>query len=350
MILEYTTATRGMYVEIPLNGDVNVFIDWGDDLSTVFSGTLDMYNHIGHSFNEAGRFEVKIYGSAGAMHGSLVNPACLSAIVEWGELGIRGLYCAFRGSSIETIPDGYQEFFKEVVTFERTFQGCKKLKEIPADLFNDLPEITGFGTTFWGCSALTTIPATLFDGTTNVTSVRGLFRECSSLASIPEGLFDGMTNLNDALTCFDGCTSLKVAPAHLFAANTKLSDATSLFRDSGIVSVEEGFLANCPDLRTVDQIFSANRSLKTIPTSLFDNNRKISVFSQAFSNCTELTGESPYSMIGGNKVHLYERSAHGSEFTVPANDRVSIGGCFYNCTKLSDYNSIPDGWWKNSYR
>ena len=56
--------------------------------------------------------------------------------------------------------------------------------------------------------------------------------------------------------------------------------------------------------------------------------------------CSALTGESPYTMIDGQKVHIYERADYPEHFTA-----LSIFySCFNDCTGLTDFAKIPTNW------
>ncbi len=57
-------------------------------------------------------------------------------------------------------------------------------------------------------------------------------------------------------------------------------------------------------------------------------------------NCWNLTGESPYTMIDGQKVHLYERVNYPDHFTEPTLFIMA----FRYCTGLTDYAQIPSDW------
>lgn len=83
-------------------------------------------------------------------------------------------------------------------------------------------------------------------------------------------------------------------------------------------------------------------SLKSIPAALFDKALMASKFDYAFAGCTGLTGESPYTMYNGNKIHLYERKQYYN--LGGFNNRITGTKCFYNCTGLSDYEDITTGW------
>ena len=61
-----------------------------------------------------------------------------------------------------------------------------------------------------------------------------------------------------------------------------------------------------------------------------------------FMNCSSLGGESPYTMHNDVKVHLYERNMFPARFTPVASGYL----CFFGCSGLSDYATMPDNWKK----
>ena len=180
----------------------------------------------------------------------------------------------------------YITFKEDLTDFSDAFYGCLALKSIPENLFANNPEVADFACTFWNCKALTEIPENLFANCPKVTDFSYIFA-ATSISSIPENLFANNLEVTDFTGTFLGCLKLE-----------------------------------------------------QIPNKLFDNNRKIKVFSGLFSNCTSLKGESPYTMIGDKKVHLYERQNYPEHFTAPIN----FWDCFHNCTGLTDYDQIPS--WK----
>ena len=174
--------------------------------------------------------------------------------------------------------------------------------------------ITNFSDVFLGCIKLTSVPANLFANHPNATSFSGAFFGCMSLKSIPAGLFANNRKVTDFYSTFFGCTSLAAIPENLFANN--------------------------PEVTSFNFTFYGCKALTSIPANLFDNNRKVTDFAYTFYGCKALTGESPYTMIDGQKVHLYERANYPEQFTAPENsDR-----CFYGCTGLTDYSQIPTDW------
>ena len=119
---------------------------------------------------------------------------------------------------------------------------------------------------------------------------------------------------------------------------TDFTDAFSSCRT--LTSIPENLFANCPEVTNFSNAFYGCWALKSIPKNLFDNNRKVTTFSSTSFSCGSLTGESPYTMVKGKKVHLYERKNYPEHFTVPT----SFSSCFYGCAGLSDYAQIPSDW------
>lgn len=203
------------------------------------------------------------------------------------------------------------------------FSGCENLKEIPAGLFRNNTRLGYIQCAFSGCSSLTSLPEGLFANCPGIQSVSeinsvmdayGLFSNCTSLTEIPEDLFASMTKVTRLDGIFKGCTSLREIPEKLFANNTQ------------VISMWEAF-AGC-------------KSLQRIPTGLFDSMRTLQAVRLLFKNCSSLTGESPYTLINGKKVHLYERKDYPNEFL----EITSHTSAFNNCTNLTDYESIPSNW------
>lgn len=72
-------------------------------------------------------------------------------------------------------------------------------------------------------------------------------------------------------------------------------------------------------------VFSGCTGLNgTIPSNLFENNRKIIHFQNAFYGCKNLIGSAPA---------LWELENISSK-----------SGCFANCSKLNNYSEIPSDW------
>ena len=64
--------------------------------------------------------------------------------------------------------------------------------------------------------------------------------------------------------------------------------------------------ANNAQVISMWEAFAGCKSLQRIPTGLFDSMRTLQGVRLLFKNCSSLTGESPYTLISGKKVHLYD--------------------------------------------
>lgn len=206
------------------------------------------------------------------------------------------------------------------LNFAYSFAGCTSLRSLPEGLFAANTKATNFQHTFTGCTALTTIPATLLSACAEVTNVQNLFSGCSSLAEIPATLFAGCKKIQYFEYTFADCVSLTAIPETLFSAIGTTTTSVSFLR-----------------------CFSGCVALKSIPAGLFDTVRRISNLSNCFRDCTALSGESPYTIIGGEKVHLYER-VQGEDFPRVPSNKTAHEGCFKGCTGLSDYAAMPKEW------
>ena len=94
---------------------------------------------------------------------------------------------------------------------------------------------------------------------------------------------------------------------------------------------------------TFAECFMNCSSLKSLPAGLFDTVRRINYIDNCFDGCTSLTGESPYTMIGDQKIHIYER-VKGDDFPIVPSSSSAHSKCFADCEGLDDYSAIPTDW------
>ena len=238
--------------------------------------------------------------------------------IDWGD-GTTDTYTEATGLPSHYYPNNGQEYtitakgtMSKLNVGNRAFKQC--LKEI---IHIGDCGITSMDYAFEGCFQLQMIPKGLFDKCTEVTSFRETFCECINLQTIPEGLFDKCTEATSFNGTFKYCTSLQDIPEGLFDHNTKVTSFYYCFSGTAITELPVGLFGSCTEVTN---------------------------FSGAFVDCSNLTGESPYTIIKINgedvKIHLYERSNYPEYFTAPT----SYSGCYYGCTGLTDYSSIPSNW------
>ena len=248
-------------------------------------------------------------------------------------------------SSLTTIPENLFANCPAVTSFQGTFDACTSLTAIPEGLFANNPKVTNFYGTFQSCTSLKSIPENLFANCPAVTDFFFTFSSCSALESIPEQLFANNPKVIDFGAIFSSCTFLKSIPENLFANCPAVTNFGSTFSNCyALATIPEKLFANCPKVTSFSRTFLACRTLKSVPAGLFDNNRKVTDFGSRFyglfESCSALTGESPYTVIDGQKVHLYERANYPEHFTAPSN----VQKTFRECYNLTDYNQIPSNW------
>ena len=224
-----------------------------------------------------------------------------------------------------------------VTTFERTFAICDALTTIAEGLFNGCSKVTRFNSTFEWCNSLTDVPR-IFDGCTNVTSFFRTFMYCRKLTTIAEGLFNNCTNVTTFEETFSQCYSLINLP-RIFDGCTNVTTFKDTFADCKIEIIPDKFFDGCPNVTTFEKTFTFCKSLTTIPVGLFDNCKEVTNFNHTFYYCN-IHGETPYTIINGKKVHLYERKDYPEDFTTP----VIFDGCFLYSGLLIDYTQIPSDW------
>ena len=293
------------------------------------------------------------------------------------ELASDGMECIFYKSGVETIPAGLFATCTEAdsTSFEAVFMGCPELHTIEGSIFPEVTTITSMKQMFYGCPKLVNIPADLFKpfGTAKL-KFTNTFTGCTSLKTLPEGLFSTCVKATHFTGAFTDCTALESLPANLLSACGEVKYVERMFLGcTALKSIPEGLFAGCPKIERFEETFAecsaletipeklfsaigttttsivftacfaACTSLKSIPAGLFDTVRRISFIDLCFAECTSLTGESPYTMIGEDKIHLYER-VQGEDFPrVPSNKTAHIG-CFAGCTGLTDYATMPEEW------
>lgn len=214
---------------------------------------------------------------------------------------------------------------------------------------------------FWGCNYLVEVVGS-FAGKPNIKNANSMFINTWRLNTIPPQMFRGCPNLEDAGSAF--CFSYNIPNAdYMFADCPKLKSINQVFYYTNIQSAV-GTFQNCPLLHTAAYCFSICKSLTDItdifkgettleiiqgvfteceslnpPVNVFDDCKNIRHFETAFRLCEKATNESPYTVVNGQKVHLWERTADLG-FRVPE----VYTRCFADSPNFADYANIPEAW------
>jgi hypothetical protein len=290
MLMEVCPTPDGR-VYLPICGSLDCTVDWGDGTKDSYAGDYGVgvlaNANVSHTYDgQSDRFTVTVSGTVTALS-SVGLPDCttITAVLDWGDTGLRDLNCAFLGQS--------------------------GLKSVVA-------------------------PAGALD---NVTSFRKAFSE-TALTSLPDGLLSGAAGFEQT---FKGCASLKTLPDKLFSAPGKLKELQETFADcTSLESLPVSLFKDCAGLEKLVSTFSGCTSLAGLPASLFDDCPAITVAEGVFMNCSSLAGESPYTEIDGVRVHLYQRDAYPARFAAIGRSYL----CFFGCNGLSDFAQMPDAWKK----
>lgn len=343
-------------------------INWGD--GTEITSHSDE-NNPSHTYANAGTYTITHKGTCpqlGSDFQSGLENHITDIIYIGSELNITSMTYAFFGSKITTLKEGVFNNLSRVTDFTGAFQSCSFLTSLPVGLFDKCTQATDFSNTFNGCKALVNIPGGLFFKNTEAKSFSGTFQGCSAIKGIFPKLFSQCGKVTDFSDTFSGCTSLTTIPNELFHDCHKVTDfsrtfascasliniPTDLFSRCSIVTrfiatfsgcsalknIPASLFYGCQNVDNFHNAFFQCKSLTTIPAGLFDQCKRVSDFSGTFYGCTNARGESPYTLINGQKIHLYERNNYPSQFT-----RVQVmTRCFSECKFLTDFSKIGQEW------
>ena len=151
----------------------------------------------------------------------------------------------------------------------------------------------------------------------------------------------GNLGITSMFAAFYNATKLKKLRPGIFDHCTQVTSFSATFeRCSALTSIPQGLFDKCTQVTNFEDTFRKCSKITTIPPGLFDNCTQVTNFYRTFDECRALTSESPYTLINGKKVHLYERKDYPNHFTTPTR----YFGCFAYCTDLTDYNEIPADW------
>lgn len=214
---------------------------------------------------------------------------------------------------------------------------------------------------FYKCVYLTEVVGS-FAGKPNIKNCNSMFMNCWRLASIPPQMFRGCPRLDDAGACFQAAYLIPTGD-YMFADCPKLRDVHQVFSGARIPSAVGAF-QNCPTLTSVVNLFTDCESLTDVtdvfkgcaniqralrvfqncvvlnpPVNVFDDCKKAYTFKECYNNLPAATNESPYTVVNGQKVHLWERTPELG-FALP----IQYDFCFTASPNFADYANIPEAW------
>ena len=334
------------YVYLPLAGNLDCHIDWGDGSQELVKRQVSTSSSdkVSHKYDVPAptEFVVRISGVVPQLSSSNIPVHSVVEVKQWGLTGLTSLDSAFKGNQrLITIATDKAGSFGQVNSFASMFYECVSLVSLPDGLFDSAENATSFASFCYGCTSLQYIPSGIFGHCKEVNTFASAFYDCSALRSIPSALFAGCSKVTTFNSVFYGCSSLVNVDADMFEGCTSVTDLFGVFcYCTSLLKVPEGLLDDCPRATNFGNFLSMCGALKEVPVSLFDNQRWVTSFATVFNGCGKMTGESPYTVINGNKVHLYERCNYPDYFVVPTR----FNSCFSSGSNLIDWSSIPSTW------
>lgn len=353
-------------------------IDWGDGSYDLLDKQRydDKNGKCFHKYNlsadESRTYEVRVSGRVERLNSSWIPEGYRSGIIgviQWGHTGLREMSNAFRDNTrleylpddntlafadvtsfryafcscprLKTIPSGLFASASKAVDFSYVFDNCESLQSLPSGLFSNCQAGENFLNAFNGCYRLISVPENVFSGCHNATGFESTFAYCSSLGRIPEGLFAQCENASIFSYTFRDCRNLSEIPQNIFRNNKAASTFMACFYNcTSLSSIPEKLFDGCPDVTDFRETFYYCSGLVSVPTGIFDMQRKVKNFAYTFCYCRSVVGETPFTVINGKKVHLYERELYPDYFVTPS----SHENCFTGNDKWNDYASIPESW------
>lgn len=214
---------------------------------------------------------------------------------------------------------------------------------------------------FWGCNYLVEVVGS-FAGKPNIKNVNSMFINTWRLNTIPPQMFRGCPNLEDVTSAFRFSYNIPNAD-YMFADCPKLIEASQVFSFVIFTSAVSTF-ENCTSLKSVVNLFANCRLLTDVtnvfkgctnielalrvfqncavlnpPVNVFDDCKKVYYFKECYNNLPAATNESPYTVVNGQKVHLWERTPELG-FALP----IQYDFCFTASPNFADYANIPEAW------
>ena len=87
--------------------------------------------------------------------------------------------------------------------------------------------------------------------------------------------------------------------------------------------IPDDLFTNCINVQYFTEVFEGCENLENIPANLFVDLKNCKGFERAFKNCINLKG---------------------TVYPIWEDENIKGDDCFLNCTKLNNYNEIPEIW------
>lgn len=306
----------GKYLSLNADKDNEGYVNWGDGTPIEYIKTDGLFGH-NYAAGTTGEVVVTFIGTS-QHFGNVLQDSGLEVFKE-------ALIKVDLTNADAACPSGM---------WRNAFRGCYYLVEVVGS-FAGKPNIKNANSMFINTWRLNTIPPQMFRGCPNledVTSAFGfsynipnadyMFADCPKLIEAPQ-VFP-YVRFTSAVSTFENCTSLS-SVINSFIHCERLTDVTNVFK-------------GCTNIQRASRVFQ-NCAVLNPPVNVFDDCKKVQYFEESYNNLPAATNESPYTVVNGRKIHLWERTAELG-FAVPT----VYNNCFSDSPTFADYANIPETW------
>ena len=305
----------GKSLKLNAKSDIDAYISWGDGTPLERVKQTDPPTH-NYAAGTKGEIVVTFTGTSGGGFGiefnittvfqeallkvDLTNADAACPNGNW----VGGFYsCVYLTNVVGSFAGK-----PNIKNINSAFSSTWRLNDIPPQMFR-------------GCPNLKDVTA-VFIYSRRIRNVDYIFADCPKLIEVQHAL--AYMNILSAVSAFENCTSIKSVP-DLFAKCEKLTDVTNVFK-------------GCTNIEQAPRVFQ-NCAVLNPPVNVFDDCKKAYNFNKCYNNLPAATNESPYTVVNGQKIHLWERTPELG-FALPTQYDL----CFADSPNFADYANIPEAW------
>lgn len=306
----------GKSLKLNANSDIDAYISWGDGTPLERVKQTDPPTH-NYAAGTKGEIVVTFTGTSGGGFGIALNAT--ETVFQ------KALLKVDLTNADAACPNG---------NWVRGFFACVYLTNVVGS-FAGKPNIKNINSAFSNTLRLVDIPPQMFRGCPNLEDVMlafsfsynipnadYMFADCPKLIKVAQVF--SYDKIPSAVSAFENCTSIKSVP-DVFANCEKLTDVTNVFK-------------GCTNIELAPRVFQ-NCAVLNPPVNVFDDCKKAYNFNKCYNNLPAATNESPYTVVNGQKIHLWERTPELG-FALPT----QYDFCFTDSPNFADYANIPEAW------
>lgn len=310
------STIAGKYLSLNADKNNEGYVNWGDGTPTEYIKTDGLFGH-NYAAGTTGEVVVTFIGTS-QHFGNVLSDDGLKVFKE-------ALIKVDLTNADAACPSGMWNngfyaciYLTEVVgsfagkpnlkTCNAMFMNCWRLKSVPDQMFRGCPRLDN-------CESC-------FEFAYPIHQVDYMFADCPKLIGAAKAF--SYARFTSAVSAFGNCTSL-TSVVDLFKQCIKLTDVTNVFKGCTNIQRASGVFQNCAVLNP--------------PVNVFDDCKKIYAFKEGLNSLPAATNESPYTVVNGQKIHLWERTPELG-FALPTQYDL----CFTDSPNFADYANIPEAW------